>query len=266
MIHGDPDELSNREVDGENTPEESAALQARLDRDRALRTRHERLFSLVEALRNVTAADPPIELTAAVLGAIRGRPKPYVRRSGWIEAVNSAFERATRPRAFLTFASGLAAGALVTALLAPSLSLPRLDKAEMAGSILPASRLEAVVDSQRLDVDGGSIEVSIRRGKDVVRAEIEIDSPKALDLTVDFDSAAFTALAFERSGEMRGDAVLGDGHVSLRQAAGAGRYTLVLGVRDGSRPSVLRLKVAADASSLERILETRREATNFPDR
>ena len=266
MIRRKDDELLNREIEGENTAEESAALRERLGREPALRATHARLVALAQALREVRDEQPPPDLAEDILRSLRDRPRPAARRAGWIDILASTFASTARPRPVLTFASGLAVGMLVAAFLGQSLGLPRLDRSELAGTILPPDRLGPLetVDRDQFELEGARGEVTTKHGKGVVLAEIRIDSSKAIDLAVEFDASTFTPLAFERSGGGTADVLLGGDRVSLSHA-GAGRYVLVLGVREAV-PSRLRLRLSGNGASLEKTLDTRAETTNLSGR
>jgi len=265
MIRWNDDELVNREIEGENTAEESAALRERLDREPALRATHTRLVAVARALREVKDEEPPPGFSLDVLRCLRD-PPPTPRRAGWIDLLISTFAAAARPRPVLTFASGVAMGALVVAFLGPSLGLPLLDRSELAGTILPPHRLGHLeaVDHAQLDLEDTRAEVTTKQGKGVVVAEMQIDSLKAIDLAVEFDASTFTPLAFERSGGAPADVRIGDDRVSLSHV-GAGRYVLVLGVREAV-PSRLRLRLGGNGATLEKTLDTRAETTNLSGR
>jgi hypothetical protein len=266
MIRWKDDELLNREIEGENTAEESAALSGRLDREPDLRASHARLVALAQALREVKEEEPPPDLALDVLRSLRDKPRPMARRAGWIDILASTFAAAARPRPILTFASGLAVGALVTAFLVQSIGIHRLDRSELTGTILPPQRLGHLetIDRGRLELEGVRAEVTTKHGKGVVVAEMQIESSRAVDLAVEFDASTFTPLAFERRGGATTDVQLGGDRVSLSHA-GAGRYVLVLGVREAV-PSRLRLRLNGNGATIEKTLDTRAEKTNLSGR
>ena len=266
MTRRKDDELLNREIEGENTAQESAALRVRLDREPALRATHARLVALAQALREVRDEPPPADLADDILHSLRDKPRPAARRAGWIDILASTLAAAARPRPVLTFASGLAMGALVVAFLGRSLGLPLLDRSELAGTILPPHRLGHLetVDRGQLELGDARAEVTTKHGKGVVLAEIQIDSPRLIDLAVEFDASTFTPLAFERRGGEAADVRIGGDRLSLSHA-GAGRYVLVLGVREAV-PSRLRLRLSGNGATLEKTLDTRAETTNLSGR
>jgi hypothetical protein len=261
MTRIDEETLLNRAVDGENTAEEAAALEARLARDPGLRARHEGLRRATETLGRVEEVEAPRDLVDGVLLSIRARRPLVARRAPWGEPLLSLLAGALRSRPVVAFASGLALGVLVAALVAPSLGT--LERSEIAGTILPPGRLGHLetVELAPFQFEGGRGEATTKRGPGVVVAEVRLDSPPAIDLAMEFDAAVFAPRGFERSGGGGGDVVLGRDRLRLTHS-GVGRYVLVLDVREEA-PSQLRLKVSGNGASLEKTLETRPKATNF---
>ena len=87
------EELLQRELDGENAPDESKELRQRLADDADARARHERLLGVARALDEVGQVEPPAGLLASVMRAVRGLAQPQPRREGFLQALAGAFAR-----------------------------------------------------------------------------------------------------------------------------------------------------------------------------
>jgi hypothetical protein len=266
MTRQEDEELLNREIDGENSEDESAALAARLAGDPELRARHEVLARVAQALARARDVEPPRGLYEDVVRGIRAKHPAVGRRFAWSDVTGALLGRAPALRYTLIFSSGLAAGLLMAALLGQSLRLPLLDGGKLVGTILPTHRLGSLedVDRQTFELPGARGEIATKRGHGVVVAEIRVsEAERPVDLSVDLGGPAFSPLAFERTDGAGGDVTLAGGQWRLSHAE-AGRYALLLGVR-AAGPSRLRFRLSLGGATLEKILATGGETTNYSD-
>lgn len=261
MIEPRDEELVNREIDGENTPEESAELRARVARLEDVRACYDGLFAVARTLDRVKSLAPPSELTREVMQRLRQAPS-HAQTVSWLETLRAAFRRRPAFRYGLTFATGLALGALFLAFAGRSASLRWQDTSALSGTILPDGRLGRLetLDRAPLAGDGVQGEATIRMGSDFLLAEIEIDARRPVDLAVDFETGGVFPLAFERSGASDTDVVLGPRQLRLRHS-GQGRYVLVLGGVGHGAPPPVRVTVTGEGLRLEKTLETRHEGS-----
>jgi len=249
-----PEELLQRELDGENTGEESAALQSRLASDPGLRESYERLRRLHLALGRIGPADPPPGLAADVMHAVRSRAARAGGARGWLDLLRAPF--VSRP-AFgyaLTLAAGILVGAVFVGFVAPPGLLSRRD-GPAAGTILPSERLAEPkpLDRQDLAAEGIRGEVVTNRADGRVVAEIRLESEGPLDVRLGFDAGTLSLLGFERGRLAPGEVRLAPGEVRI-EGAGTGRYVVVLGVLG---PSALRLRLSLEGNGVrvEKTLE-----------
>lgn len=90
--------LMNRELDGENTAEQSAELRAHLEEDLEARVRFAELQHVFRTLDETEALVPPADLRARILAAIDQEDVPAARAFG--DARNSAQEPERTPRSW----------------------------------------------------------------------------------------------------------------------------------------------------------------------
>jgi anti-sigma factor RsiW len=245
------EELLNRELDGEATPEEVVELRRLVALRPELRARYEGLRALVRALERVKDGEVPEDLRGDVLRRIAARPVPAAPRPGWRAALGAALSRQPAFRFAFVFAGGLALGILASALavrLAPS-----ADVAMLAGTMLPESRLARLepASRERLELGDAKGEAATRAARGRVLAEVDLDSSAAVTLTLEFDPAALTPLVFRQDGAGR-DVVLDSRGLRLSHL-GHGRYSLLFEVK-ATTPAPLRLRLVSGAGLLERTL------------
>ena len=246
------EDLVQREIDGENSPAESAELQRRIALDPQLEGSADKLLSLSRSLAAVPQEDPPPGFVADVMRAIRTKGARVT--GGWIETWRAAFGRRPALGYGLSLAAGIVLGALAIGALGPA-ALSTRDEAAV-GTILPPGRLGSFreVDRQELASEGLRGEAVTRRGDRTVQAELRLESSKPVRLTLEFDANSFAPLGFGRSVAAEGDVVLEPGRVRIAHS-GAGTYQVFLGTRS-PKPAPLTLRVEGEGVFLERRLET----------
>jgi len=245
---------AHRELDGENTAEESAAFLRRIESDGALRERYQNLLWLKAALGQVGRADPPLGLSTDVMRAVRRSASGAARRQGWLDALRAPFLRRPAFGYALTAAAGIVAGTFLVGPLARHGRVSPTD-GSAAGTILPDDRLgeHGTEIRQRLAADGLRGEVSAKEAGGRVRVDIGLDSEGPLDLSLGFDPAILSVAGFERRGGAPGTVGLTSGKV-LIGGAGIGRYTITLDRLTAARWGV-RLSLSGKGVQLEKVLE-----------
>lgn len=244
-----PEELLQRDVDGENTPEEAATLARLILESPALRAQHEALKRVVADLRRVGMAEAPAALAADVSRQVR-RSTAH-SSAGWSH-IQDAFSRKPALGYAMTLAAGLVIGGMGVALSGPSALFSRDDTRAAAGAILPPGRIESTLDRHRLSVAGIEGYAATRMSGEHLLAEIVIASGAPVQITLDFDRLRFAPVAFRLDDGARGEASLHGGRLRF-EAATAGTYRLVLAPAGPERPS-LRLRLQAPGALLEKDL------------
>ncbi len=247
----DATDLIHREIDRENTSEQSAEFQRRIVEDAQFRAGYEKLQTLSRTLEAIGQEEPPTGLVADVMRALRVRGEG---RGRWLETWRSAFAKRPAVGYGLSLAAGIVLGALGFGALDPS-ALNIRDEAAVA-TILPPGRLGTFreVDRQELASEGLRGEAVARRGVQTVQAEVRVESRQPVLITVEFDAKALSPLGFGRSVAAEGDVVLEPGRVRIAHS-GAGTYQVFLGAKSPG-PAHLTLKVAGEGILIERTLRT----------
>jgi hypothetical protein len=211
----------HREIDGENTPEESGRLREELQGSPDARARLEGLRRLARDLDAVPRADPPGDLVDDVMRVVRSRALPARRRPGWREAMVAALVR----QPALSFGGALAAGMVIGALLGGVGDSTRLDD-KSGGTMLPAGRI-ALPEIDRAVLTGVGLhgEAVLSRAEGQVEFRVRLDGPSPVDLVATFDGHELEPIAFDRNGAGVGEIVLGPDSLRVREA-GPGDYVL----------------------------------------
>jgi hypothetical protein len=210
------------ELDGLNTPEQSARLHELLRENAEARARMAELQFLFQTLERVGAEEPPADLASRTLASLPERR--HLARAGWVDAWRSLTGRSAALRVAYPLAAGIALGAFGYALYtggipgrSPSTELP------VSGAMqpLPDAGRGKQVDAAQLTVGATSLSVAVRRaGRDVWLVAVAHD-PGGLELAVRFDPARLALAGVER-----------DSHGPERFDVGSGTLTLGLAGSD----------------------------------
>jgi hypothetical protein len=244
------DEALNREVDGENSPEESAHLRQELGRRPELRARYEQLLGLVRMLKALRPAEPPQELVREIMRAVRAKALLALRRPRFAEAVRAALTR----RPALGLGAALAAGLVLGAFLAGVGDAIRFDEGS-GGTMLPASRLgPREIDRAVLAGESFRAEVVVHEAPGWIEVRFRLEGAPPLELSAAFDPEELEPLGFDRRAGSAGRIVLGPGSMQVLEA-GAGSYVLRLAVRPPASSAAVRVRLGSGAASVERVLK-----------
>ncbi len=239
MIHDRLKLLINREIDGENSPEESRELEDALRSDPGARRYRDDLLELGSRFARAGLIDPPPALRRGILAATTRRPAVARRRR---QLMPDAIREAFTPRLAYAFAAGVAVCALVFALLnGPGSGAGRVPPDAARGTMAPrdASGLESA-ECMQFDVPGGSGTGCVSYSSDGIRVAISLDSGSETRLVLSHEGDV-------RFGEYRatgaGELGIADDHVTIERAA-AGEYEVLF---EGSSPhSPIGVEVYAD--------------------
>jgi hypothetical protein len=168
------EELLQRVLDREATPQENDRLRELLASDPRLRARHADLENLFQMLEKAGQVDPPEAWKQQLLSSLRDRPSPapapaVTAARPWLGSLR---RYASAPRAYV-FAAGMLAGLVILLLLPRGSSL---DRSNVSGTMLPGERLSKapIVDEQTLELPAGGAVARTRAAGDLIGLEIEL--------------------------------------------------------------------------------------------
>jgi hypothetical protein len=179
-------ELMQAELDGANTPADSARLRALLESSTDARERFAGLQRVHAALARLPLAEPPDSLRATVLQAVLPRPAPPGRANPGARPQPRFGGSWLWPG--LRLAGAFALGALVAS--APGLLMQSgsdgpagADPSDYAGTLAPRQRNATTVDDSRFESNlaSGSFRMLDRHRLPVVEFEIDAGEPVEID-------------------------------------------------------------------------------------
>jgi hypothetical protein len=228
MSPADLELLLQRDIDGETSAAEHAALLQRLREEPDLREHHEALVEVRKRLDEIGLVDPPPGLRADILRAVRQSRRREAR--GWADWLLPLFARGSALAYASTLAVGVVAGVLLTGVLGQGPGA-HLDESAMSGTVLPggAGPSSAILDRVHLAGPGVRVEAVARPVSGLVVADLAVESDHAAELVVETGGSGFAPRGFEApAGLPAGGAVVEATGLYVAEAS-PGRYRIVLG-------------------------------------
>jgi hypothetical protein len=232
------EELLNRELDGQTTPEESRHLREALRREPEAQARFDELKQLWRALEEMPRPEPPARLLPDVMGAVRAKPRRVEPRERVLAPVRAALSRRPGLGLGLAFAAGMLLSALAVGLSGPWGAGPG---GEGVGTMFSWPRPEGrEIDRTALRGDGVRAEAVSIVGVGRVLIRVLVDSEGPLDLEVTY-GRSLAPLGFERLRGPADEVVVGPEALKAT-GVGAGEYALALAVERARGTVGIRLR------------------------
>jgi hypothetical protein len=195
MIPEEFEILMQAELDGENTPEESARLRAWLACSPEGRARSREFAAVFHALAQVERMEAPEDLRRSVLEAIAAEVREAPAASGWWEALAAGFARYPALRHAYPFALGVALGILAFAALARVLPAPPRDALPLAGTMMPLEEASrgTLVERRVLRAGQERFTAESWRAGDAIQLRLGGGPARGVEVTLDFDPRRLVA-------------------------------------------------------------------------
>ena len=246
MLNRNQIELIHQEMDGVNTPAETAAYRSLIEKDPEARALETDLRSVTQLLDRAGSIDPPRHMTEAILRTI---PQQVRARSGWealgepLKAILDGFQQRPRFAVVSSLCVGLLAGFGIYAALAGTVLIDRSDTRDLTGTLFErrtADELETVHEVS-IDVEGGSGRVGVKTAQDIVFVELELAVEQALEVRLTFDEGAYGLRGFAQSRSEAEPYVTAEPGLIRVTTSGANTHTFVLNQKGPVSPLVLSL-------------------------
>jgi len=177
MIDEKWDVIIQEELDGVASPSDRALLYDQLARNPDVRAAYEEMQRLSSVIRDVPREEPPASLKVAILNAIGPvAPRQTIpARRGWWTGLRDTFVARPIWGGGFVFATGIAVGLLIFALVGHS---PTLDTQGLTGAMTPTERFERL-GQKDIDFNGvrGRMETGISSQGPCLYVDIESLQP-----------------------------------------------------------------------------------------
>jgi len=245
-LNQDQIELIQQEIDGANTPEESAACRSLIEGDAEAKAFETELRYVTLLFDRVGEREPPPHLRQAILDAL---PRQARATSGWgavgdaVKAIVDGLQQRPRFALVSSLCVGLVAGFAIYAALAGSVLTDRSSTSGLAGTFFEPPAAEAVetVREVPIHVDGGSGRVSVKAGQTIVLVELELDVEQTLEVRLTFDEGAYGLRGFSRLRSEAGPYFTAEPGLIRVTTSGANTQTFVLNHEGPMPPLALSL-------------------------
>lgn len=240
MSRPDLDDLLQGELDGVNSPAESARLREQIASDPDLASRFTSLRAAAETLAGAERLAPPAGFADDVMRSVRNREASRTSRPGWRELLRTLLA----PAPLAACAATLVVGVVLGGLLPSDSVFSRSERAALSGTSLTQARLGAPASPERLafDRDGLRGEAVTRLDEGLVVLELRLDAARPVDVRLDLGGSGLAPRSFAEDGPSGGEVVVSGDAVRFTHPAGRNRY--VVGFAPGGSPGSLpRLRV-----------------------
>jgi hypothetical protein len=196
-------ELIHQEMDGVSTPAERAAFRSLIESNGEARALEADMRDVTLLLDRVESVDPPRHMTETILDAL---PQQVRMRSGWdaigapVRAIVDGFQQRPRFAMAASLCVGLVAGFGVYAALAGTALTDQSDTRGLTGTFFEWRATDGLetVNEVSIDVAAGSGRVGVKRDRNIVVVELELDVERALEARLTFAQGAYGLRGFSQ--------------------------------------------------------------------
>ena len=242
-------ELIHRELDGLNSPRESAQLRDHLAANPEAQQFYDEMLATASLLQEVKAVEPPAHLQHVIMNRLPANRYGRSAPTRWWAELREWLEVKFNFKYVYAFAGGLAVGVALFVLIS---STPSLDSDQLTGTMMQRGQQNKLKTIKNLEInrDGVTGKIEVKQSAEIVRMELTLASTQPIELTISFDEQqlGFASLAM-REGSTLGEAILIPGAAKFSHA-GPKSYAVVL-TKKNRTASKLEFKIARAGEVLE---------------
>jgi hypothetical protein len=233
LIHG--------ELDGANSPKQSAKLKAYLAANVEAQKFYDELAVMFATLQEVKPIEPPAHLQYAIMNALPPRRDPARAGRNFLSAAAAWLTARLELKHAFSFASGLAVGVALFALFFHEKAKNEAtDWSKLYGTIgaPPAASQLKSADSLEIRQPGVSGVINLKHAGETLVAEIALATPQPLDFFISYDANALGFKSFAVLEETEAvEADLRAGRIKLSHA-GEKHYAFIFSRHGNMLPSI----------------------------
>ncbi len=226
-------ELINQEIDGVNSPRETAKLKDYLAASAEARQLYDELVTAANMLRQVKPREPSVNLKRRVLGSIHQQryavKKQRVAWSNFREFIRSTFVAPSYQLKYAyAFAVGLMAGLFIYALLSGSQSTT-IDNADLYGTMIrraPAGSF-TMADSMVVNLGVGHASMLVKSSPSTVIAELSLSTSQEVKIQLEFDENTLAFSAISQVNSQAGNAISVNEHLITLNNRGENEFSII---------------------------------------
>lgn len=270
MVEQEYIELINKEIDGANSPRDTARLKKYLAKNPEAHRLYDQLVIVSNMLAEVKAVEPSANLKTNILGALRSSKPPIAEKRFAIKSLSDLLPaRSRRPlfqvslRYAYVFALGVMAAIVFLAIFRPSRDdSEQLDVSDLYGTmVLPSSSGSMeTTDHVGFHLNQADGAVTVKIAENLVLAQMHLQSAQELEMVIEFDESDLSLRAFTTSGGAPGPG-LSASRSTLKLAHQGDNTYLVIFANRTQHPTPLRVKIVSSGALLfEKSLATARKS------
>lgn len=238
-------ELFNREIDGLNSPRESAELQAYLDSHPDARALFADLATITSALNRVKEVDPPASLKSEVMAALPSERTAPQHRFSIVQWAKDFIELRSSFQYAYVFAAGLILGVAIYSLVGiRSTASGTMDLSDVSGSIIISDATFPFAAGPSFEINlaelGVAATVRTKYSKTLAVVELTLQSRNAIEVDFLYNRINLQFKGYSQSRAVPGNLTIGEAAVRLSNQ-GENTYILAFERFSGAADVSLRL-------------------------
>jgi hypothetical protein len=215
--------LINGEVDGVNSPEESAILGQTLAQSEEARNLLRDLKKLEIGFSSVSRLDPPASLKKSIMRSIEERRVPAKAPAHGFRLMDFLFPARPLPRLGFAFSGGVLAGVVLVVMYFTVVDHPSVDTRDVSGTILGSSEALQTAEDEAISSDGvqGKIVTEYSNSVSVLNADLVMQPDLIARFVFDPNSARLKGVSM--ANESRGALTQKEGSIEVAHGGGTFR-------------------------------------------
>ena len=244
MIKKNDLERIHKEIDGLNSPEDSANLKEFFFRNSEAQELYNDLNTLSEMLNEVPALDPPANLKKQILNTL---PKTkYATQEE--QSLSRAPHSKIRLKLGYAFAFGILVGVILSSLVFNKIK--SVDTSKLSGTLLLNNLPEDfhTGQSHEIKLNGINGEVNLKYTEDIILAELNLTSQQAVEVAMTFNPSELVLNGFTCSREEGLQFTTNHGDIKLNHA-GSQSYNFLFKKKSQTESSIT-IKIISNGNVL----------------
>jgi len=226
-------ELIHREIDGLNSPKQSAKLKTFLAANVEAQKLYDELTTMSAMMKEAKVVEPPSHLQHVIMNALPPHRYP-AKKAGILAQAMDFVESKINFKYAYAFSGGLALGVAMYALVFQAALKAPDDSSELSGAMMRREPVEKLKTAHSFEInrDGVTGKIDLKIATDIVAAELALESTQPVELTIIFDEQHLSFKSLTVLDESTSvEAILIPGAAQLTHV-GRKSYALVLAKKD----------------------------------
>jgi hypothetical protein len=249
MIDRKINDLINKEIDGSNSPEETARLKACLKNNVEGQREYDRLGNLAHMLSSVDAVDPPASMKARIMNSVERRRSAEPKKTSIFEYLSRKLQPRAALRLGYAFSIGLAVGVLMYTVYL-NIHNDVLGTSDASGTIGMGESPDKLESGDSFDVTLPQVRasVAVKYLRTIPLLNVHLSSVQNVTTDIAFDARTMRVRAVQQFNDPKSSITIRAGEVSI-SSNGSNEYSIFF-AHEMPSTTPIRLSISASGALL----------------